>query len=152
MNDPPRPGAEVAGIKPRSGVVYSPGRGGTPQALGLRAVFVFLPFHAALTPLAEAAPTRDYGIRRQHVPLCVSFDAVPQRRCESGQWRQAAWNEKSRKREKNAHKPRVRGVRLTLLLPTSFGEAVASSQEKERTNLPGLVWKGRHQAAKRRLM
>ena len=43
---------------------------------GVADILHFFPIQSDLTPLAEVTPSREHGIRRQHCPLCASFDAA----------------------------------------------------------------------------
>ena len=56
--------------------------------------FSYFPIPRGLTPLAEAVLTQWYGIERRAQGNVLSSAAVFVRRCDFGQWRQAAWNEK----------------------------------------------------------
>ena len=53
-------------------------------------------FHLAQTPRAGVTPSREDGIERRAQGNVLSSAAVFAGRCDLGQWRQAAWNEKRR--------------------------------------------------------
>jgi len=89
VNDPPRPRAEEAASSRGAASLLAQGAAVPRKPWGYGRFYLFLfPFHAALTPLAEAAPSRGGGIERRAQGNVLSSDAVLVRWRDSGQWRQ----------------------------------------------------------------
>ena len=81
MDCPPRPRVEVPGSSRESGVLFSPGRGGTPQALGLRALFIS--FSHSTWPDATG---RGHTVPRTRRPT-TALPPVRVVRCRTQRWR-----------------------------------------------------------------
>jgi len=70
-------------------------------------IFFLIP--PGLTPLAGVAPSHEHGIRRQHFPLCASFDVVHHDGMTFGQ----GASERGLGEEKSKKCPRSQGSRST---------------------------------------
>ena len=112
MDHPPRPRAEVPGSSREAASYVAQGAAvlRKPWVCG-RFLFLF-PIQPGLTPRAEVTSSREHGGRRHPVPLCVSFDAAHHAGMTLGQG--ASERGLEEEKSKNARKPRVRGVPLTL--------------------------------------